>query len=1756
MKLNRLICLLLGLLSFIAESNASVQAGFTPTPPQGCSPLVVKFVNISVNATSYKWDFGNGNGSSLKDPSAIYYVPGKYTVTLIAKDNAGNSDTFRYKDITVFKNPQARFSLDKKEICEGQMVNFSDKSIEGDTSISVYSYDFGNGKVKTDPNGSVVYSSSGTFSVGLYIIDRNGCESDTLRRNLLKVKPNPVSNFSQSDSQFCALPGKVDFTNQSSQATPHQYRWHMGDGSVLLDKDPSHTYTKYGTYNPELIVISSNGCRDTFRRNSPIVIQPLRASFKPKGSLCGPATIQFQNLTPSNFPGITFRWDIDGKILTTTDASAYLGVGNHKVKLVAYSGSCFDDTTINIVITPRPKGKILFNPEFICELPTQISARFSDSTLDNSWNYSWYDIDSDQKIGSGKKYNGKVRDSTVQKFRLELSKQGCTASFSDSIQYSKPGLVIEPDSSGCVPMTITFKSTTHSRYEIVSYKWNFGDGSTSDKENPQHTFDKPDKYKVQLVITDINGCTATDYVDIKTGVKIPPLFTMDTSAVCNGDTIHFVNKTDEDPYTPGLYIWGLKDLNTGETKVISNQKDSFDYKVKLPPGHHRGFLISVHNDACRDTFFYPDSVRVKAPLAMPVVISDSCGPTDVIFVNESIDETSFVWLDPAPLRGSSAERDTLFMQPGDYKAAIAAYSSKTGCHDTTSKPFTIKSGPEVKLLFDGDLNCPPIQLSINGALKSTGNFVLTVNGEKERMYGVEGKPWTFSKTYSDLPSQFMIKYYADNFNECVVEDSFKMEGNGPKSKGSLSYTGKCLPYSLNLYDSTFGKDTFDHYWIVGDQAPIKVTSATTSAKLFTKRSGEDSASIRLKVGNGKCYDIKDIKIPVYGFSAELDLWQTDVWCDEVVYYFKAIAGTNDTTEYQWGVNDHWPRDFGPLANFAARRPLNDETDTVKLRMRSKAGCEAEITQLLVKPEPTLIPDIAADVTGSECPPLMVNFKDKTKSKYKLVSWEWQLGDSATSDLQNPQRIFLEPGTFSITLKVRDETGCERTITYPDFITVEGPKAELFIFPKEGCAPHTVNFRGSSPDSVTYTWDLGDGNLSTEREFKHTYNDPGRYIPLLTVADTLGCEYTLPPRDTILVTRLPEPEIQVNGHCAQDAVDIYYVGSPGEMEPSDYYWDLGDGNLDTGAVISHIYQKGGTYTVSLKTVNEQGCTQSAQNQVSITGGNPGFMTDRPGTCIGDSIEVSFSGDADNPFNIYRWLVDSLSLNHTNNRFIVKSDEAKIFDISVTILTNDGCYFSYRDSTGAVFGDDTELGMAEIRRVSVENDYEISVRLNPDNDPFTAQYKYYLSGPSGQEISNGLWDRATTDASINGLTTTDSFYCFVVSRVNYCGTSSEPDRATQHCTVEVKATGDSACNKVRWTPYHGWQNVDHYDVLYRPKNAITDFAYLASVQGDIVRYTDSITSCDAEREYRIQAFEMDGFNETSFSDTAIAKPRFGFEVKTPEVWRASVENDEFIILEWLKPQNGVHPVDTLELFRMLPDGSWETWSFLTPDYIDTSDLRVKVDESSYLYSLRARDTCQNWSARSNKAKTVLLKVGFDKENYVPVLSWSAYEEWEEGVDHYIVERRVGPNAFVKIGKVPATNELAFTDHSARSNCSPEYCYRITAVRNPIPDTSAIVISHSNVDCADVISHLYVPNAFTMNQDGLNETFQPVGLYISKYQIQVFNRWGQLLFESDQCMAGWDGTYLDTPCQVDAYMYKINAVGADGRAFNLSGSFHLLK
>ncbi|MFN3875768.1 MAG: gliding motility-associated C-terminal domain-containing protein, partial [Flavobacteriales bacterium] len=69
------------------------------------------------------------------------------------------------------------------------------------------------------------------------------------------------------------------------------------------------------------------------------------------------------------------------------------------------------------------------------------------------------------------------------------------------------------------------------------------------------------------------------------------------------------------------------------------------------------------------------------------------------------------------------------------------------------------------------------------------------------------------------------------------------------------------------------------------------------------------------------------------------------------------------------------------------------------------------------------------------------------------------------------------------------------------------------------------------------------------------------------------------------------------------------------------------------------------------------------------------------------------------------------------------------------------------------------------------------------------------------------------------------------------------------------------------------------------------------------------------------------------------------------------------------------------------------------------------------------------------------------------------------------------------------------------------------------------------------IFIPNSFTPNGDGVNDVFLPLGKSIAAMHLMVYNRWGELLFESDHPDVGWDGTYRSEPVESEVYVWRLS-------------------
>jgi PKD repeat protein len=203
---------------------------------------VVDFTDFSSLATSWAWDFGDGDTSTTTNPSHTYAASGTYNVCLIAA-GACAADTI-CTTVTICYPVTAGFS----DVVSGDDVAFTNTSVDATDA----SWDFGDGNTSTSINPVHTYTSNGSYTICL--IASSACSADTVCDTVTLCPETLTAAFTSTGTDLDYV-----FTNTSAGAS--QYVWDFGDGGTSTNGSPSHTFLTSGTYTVCLQAV--NECGDT-----------------------------------------------------------------------------------------------------------------------------------------------------------------------------------------------------------------------------------------------------------------------------------------------------------------------------------------------------------------------------------------------------------------------------------------------------------------------------------------------------------------------------------------------------------------------------------------------------------------------------------------------------------------------------------------------------------------------------------------------------------------------------------------------------------------------------------------------------------------------------------------------------------------------------------------------------------------------------------------------------------------------------------------------------------------------------------------------------------------------------------------------------------------------------------------------------------------------------------------------------------------------------------------------------------------------------------------------------------------------------------------------------------------------------------------------------------------------------------------------------------------------------------------------------
>ncbi len=245
-------------------------------------------------------------------------------------------------------------------------------------------------------------------------------------------------------------------------------------------------------------------------------------------------------------------------------------------------------------------------------------------------------------------------------------------------------------------------------------------------------------------------------------------------------------------------------------------------------------------------------------------------------------------------------------------------------------------------------------------------------------------------------------------------------------------------------------------------------------------------------------------------------------------------------------------------------------------------------------------------------PFAVQFTDMSTNN--PTSWVWDFGDGNKSTEQNPPHTYILTDNtetdFTVTLTVSNSTGKD-TIIRDDLITVfpgvDECEAVCVADPVSGCAPLEIQFTDKSTGNpISWAWDFGDGNSSSEQNPDHTYNAPGNYTVTLTV--TTDCGQAAKILDTAInvIECGPLPPVSnftADPQAGRAPLEVQFSNTSGGGKATSFAWKFGDGTNSSEESPKHTYINPGNYTPSLFVSNAEGKDIETKTElINVLGGD--------------------------------------------------------------------------------------------------------------------------------------------------------------------------------------------------------------------------------------------------------------------------------------------------------------------------------------------------------------------------------------------------------------------------------------------------------------------------------------------------------------------------------------------------------------------------
>jgi gliding motility-associated-like protein len=768
-----------------------------------------------------------------------------------------------------------------------------------------------------------------------------------------------------------------------------------------------------------------------------------------------------------------------------------------------------------------------------------------------------------------------------------------------------------------------------------------------------------------------------------------------------------------------------------------------------------------------------------------------------------------------------------------------------------------------------------------------------------------------------------------------------------------------------------------------------------------------------------------------------------------------------------------------------------------------------------------------------------------------------------------------PGAWS---SVNNSSNCNAAVYKFDSGLL--PLAEFTVDQTIGCNDFTVTFDNNSSASDTYLWDFGDGELdSTTFNPVVTYTDAGTYQVFLYVTDSI-CQLTDTAQIFVIVV---------------DSV-IIDVASPVNLCNNDPY----DLSVNTyGTAYNFIWSMNPDFSSPLNIPGDSVITITTSGTYYIQVSNAFCSTD-------DSVVVLFDAPPVAEFNLldsigcapllvsfdnlsvqtsyFLWDFGNGALDSITFEPAINYTDTGTFDVSLLIYDSICAFYDTAYATITVLPDVTIVPLDSILVCNQSNTPltansngtattfiwsslpDFSIVLNPGNDStimVSAEGMYYV------QLSN---DFCTIEDSVYVDFSEAPLADFTIDN-------------TQGCSpVTVSFTNNSVPNSgFLWDFGNGTQDSLNFNTtitfddvgtfqvvlfIYDDVCAIfdTDTAQVTVSAQPTIDLVDTIELCVAVSTTisptTTGATQFVWSTNNMFSDTLnspITDPNVIIDPPVAGYYFIEASNADCFVLDsvvfvFIEPELSMSAEDSIcvgDITEVTVTNLNPTIS-LTYDWQPTSVLINPGNVSSVF----ANPTFSQYiyvtgtsTAGCLVSDSIFINVS-DIDSTMVIASSSDYSV----APGTTVTLFGSPSGLSSYQWIPDTGLSAPTNQQTDAVINEDIIYTLTVSDGICTRDDTVEIKVYEIICED--PYVFVPNAFSPNGDGYNDILYVRGLYIEKVIFRIFDRWGELVFESNDVTIGWDGTFRNVPLQPDVYDYYLDVTCVGGLKSIVKGNITLMR